>query len=188
MVVLAASGVVPDTVAPEEDWVTAMVWSPAARPLSAAMDVMPRAAPPEPTRIVPDVTMSFGDATVPAEIWVDPTASWSTASVSDPVWVPELTLAVATDGVRGCGGVGLVERRRIGQGVGRLLQRQQLGVDGLVVGDLGVDGRLLGLQVGERLLVDRHLGADDRLCVQPGDQAGETDGPIDHLTTPAPLV
>ena len=97
MVVLAATGVVPDTVAPEEDWVTAMVWSPAARPVSAAIDVMPSAAPPEPTRIDPDVTMSSGDATVPAEIWVDPTASWSTASVSDPVWVPELTVAVATE-------------------------------------------------------------------------------------------
>ena len=42
--------------------------------------------------------MSFGDATVPAEIWVDPTASWSTANVSEPVWVPEVTLAVATEG------------------------------------------------------------------------------------------
>ena len=97
MVVLAATGVPPDTVAPEDDWVTVIVWLPVVRPAPASMDVMPRAAPPEPMRTVPEVTMSFGEATVPAEICVDPTASWSTANVSDPVWVPELTLAVAME-------------------------------------------------------------------------------------------
>src|ERR1700722_10020265 len=97
MVVLAATGAPPDTVAPEDDWVTAMVWLPAARPEPASMEVMPSAAPPEPMRTEPDVTMSFGDATVPAEIWVHPSASWSTANVSEPVWVPELTLAVAME-------------------------------------------------------------------------------------------
>src|ERR1700728_2402197 len=96
MVVLAGRGVVPDTAAPVEAWVTAIVWSPAARPVPAPSDVMPSAAPPEPMRTDPDVTMSSGDATVPAEIWVDPTASWSTAKVSEPVWVPEVTLAEAT--------------------------------------------------------------------------------------------
>jgi hypothetical protein len=97
MVVLAARDEVPDTVAPEDDWVTAMSWSPVASPVPAAIDVMPSAAPPEPTRSAPEVTMSFGDATVPAEIWVDPTASWSTAKVNEPVWVPEVTFAVATE-------------------------------------------------------------------------------------------
>ncbi len=97
MVVLAAIAVPPDTVAPEDDWVTAIVWFPVASPVPAPMDVMPSAAPPEPTRTVPDATMSFGEATVPAEICVDPIASWSTANVSEPVWVPELTLAVAME-------------------------------------------------------------------------------------------
>src|ERR1700722_16304284 len=97
MVVLAAAAVLADTVAPEDDWVTAIAWLPAARPAPASMEVMPSAAPPEPMRTVPDATMSFGEATVPAEICVDPPASWSTANVSEPVWVPELTLAVAMD-------------------------------------------------------------------------------------------
>ena len=68
MIVLAATAVAPDTVAPEDDWVTAIVWLPVASPAPASMDVMPSAAPPEPMRTVPEVTMSFGDATVPAEI------------------------------------------------------------------------------------------------------------------------
>src|ERR1700722_131826 len=81
MVVLAAAAVLADTVAPEDDWVTAMAWLPEARPAPASMEVMPSAAPPEPMRTEPVVTMSFGDATVPADIWVDPIASWSTANV-----------------------------------------------------------------------------------------------------------
>src|ERR1700735_723614 len=96
MVVLAATGVPPDTVAPEDDWGTAMVWLPEARPAPPSMEGMLSAAPPEPMRTEPVVTMSSGDATVPAEIWVDPIASWSTANVSEPVWVPEVTLAEAT--------------------------------------------------------------------------------------------
>src|SRR5271169_5993937 len=85
MVVLAATGAVPETVAPADDWVTARVWLPVARPEPASNEVRPRAAPPDPIRIGPDATMSLGDATVPAEIWVDPTAIWSTANVNDPV-------------------------------------------------------------------------------------------------------
>ena len=97
IVVLAARGVVAEMVAPADDCVTAIVWLPVARPEPALMDVMPRAVPPEPTRMEPEATMSFGDATVPAEIWVEPTASWSTANVKEPVWVPELTVAVAAE-------------------------------------------------------------------------------------------
>ena len=171
IVVVAASGDVPETVAPEDDCVTASVWVPAARPEPASNDAMPTAAPPEPIRSEPDATMSFGDATVPAEIWVDPMASWSTAKVSEPVWVPELTFAVADRGFEDVAAIRLVEGGWKGQGVGRLLEREELCVDGLIVGDLVGDRRLLGLQVGERLLVHRHLRADDRLRVQPGDQA-----------------
>src|SRR5271157_4636700 len=97
MIVLGASGVPAATVAPADDWVTVMVWSPAARPGPAAIEVIPRAAPPEPTRPVPEAATSLGDATVPAEIWVDPTASWPTLSVSVPARVPDVTLAVATE-------------------------------------------------------------------------------------------
>src|SRR5277367_6330722 len=95
--VLSATGAVPETVAPADDWVTASVWLPVARPEPASKETRPRAAPPDPISMEPDATMSLGDATVPAEIWVDPTASWSTANVNEPVWVPELTLAVAAE-------------------------------------------------------------------------------------------
>jgi len=98
MVTLEESGDVPPTVAPEEDWVTVMLCAPAASPLAGPNDAIPRAAPPEPIRRLPVVTTSSGDATVPAEICVEPVASWSTARVSEPLWVPELTVAEATEG------------------------------------------------------------------------------------------
>ncbi len=97
MVMLGASGAVPVRAAPDDDWVTVMVCAPEARPDAAPKEAMPRPAPPEPTSRSPDATTSLGEATVPAEIWVDPVASWSTANVRIPLWVPDVTLAVASD-------------------------------------------------------------------------------------------
>jgi hypothetical protein len=75
MTVDVGSGVDDDTPAPADACVTLIVCAPTASPEPEARDEIPSGAAPEPTSKLPVATTSTGEATVPAEICVEPVAS-----------------------------------------------------------------------------------------------------------------
>ena len=161
--------------AASDDWVTSMAWAPRVRPVPAARLANPRPPPWDTSSDGCVSTICDVEATVPVETSELAVASCWTTNCRRAGRRPRGGVGGDGTGVGGgrLAGVPSVGGGQIG-GVG--LERQQVAVDLLVVGHVGVECGLLILQVRLGLLKGLELGLDDLLRVQSRFEAVVDDG------------